>query len=276
MNAIKNKIKIIFFSIIILLIAGCPEPPQNPPDPPLLVAKSPPGALLEQGIDVEIPVREQTIVLMWYPNTETDIAGYKIYRNPDIIDSSFHEIKDISIGSINSVDTVYYDETVQERIEYHYFIKAYNNAKEKSEPSDTVRYKLGTLPELIFPDDEVVKRDKLKFGWYDIPYRSLFSNEYVIRVQERETNLLWEESVWVARFTNRWYGSRGDQIVVNYFDSNPPFPGPSGHVISCYGKYDQLPSGEYRWKIKTIIELDNDTDLDIYGSESTWNYFSIE
>ena len=255
---------------------GCPEPPENPPNPPRLVSKSAPEALVEKGIDAEIPEQEQTIVLMWHPNTESDLAGYKIYRNPDIIDSSFREIKDIPIGSIISVDTVFYDENVEERVGYHYFVKAYNNAKEKSEPSDTARYTLGTKPELILPDDEVVKSDKLKFMWYDIPYRSDYSNYYIIRVQEKESDILWKEYVWIAYFTNRWYGNREDPISVDFFEPTPPYPGPLGHVISCYGKYDLLPPGDYRWKIKTIIEIDNNTDLDIYGSESTWNYFSIE
>ena len=276
MNTVENKIKILFFIIILLLIVGCPEPPENPPNPPRLVSKSAPEALVEKGIDAEIPEQEQTIVLMWHPNTESDLAGYKIYRNPDIIDSSFREIKDIPIGSIISVDTVFYDENVEERVGYHYFVKAYNNAKEKSEPSDTARYTLGTKPELILPDDEVVKSDKLKFMWYDIPYRSDYSNYYIIRVQEKESDILWKEYVWIAYFTNRWYGNREDPISVDFFEPTPPYPGPSGHVISCYGKYDLLPPGDYRWKIKTIIEIDNSTDLDIYGSESTWNYFSIE
>ena len=116
-----NKIKVIvFFSFISLIIIGCPEPPQNPPDPPRLVAKSAPEALFEKGIDAEIPEREQAIILMWHPNTETDLAGYKVYMNPDVEDSSFREIRDIPIGSIISVDKPMYFEKGPDRYIVYY------------------------------------------------------------------------------------------------------------------------------------------------------------
>ena len=73
-----------------------------------------------------------------------------------------------------------------------------------------------------------------------------------------------------------WYGSQSDEpIIVDYFSPNPPYPGAPGHIISCTGQYDQMPAGEYRWKVKTIIEFDNTTNFDVYGSESTWTYFTV-
>ena len=130
----RNKVTILFVFLLFFLI-GCPEPIENPPEKPILVTKSAPDALVEKGIDAEIPEREQSLVLMWHPNDESDLAGYKVYRNADIEDSSFRVIEDIaSTGALNSVDTVFYDEDVTVRNEYYYFIKAYNNAKEKTAP----------------------------------------------------------------------------------------------------------------------------------------------
>lgn len=271
----RNKI-IIFLGILSFLLIGCPEPIENPPEKPILVAKSTPDALVEQGIDAEIPEREQSLVLMWHPNYESDMAGYKVYRNADIEDSSFRVIEDIaSTGALNSVDTVFFDEDVTVRNEYYYFIKAYNNAKEKSEPSDTVRYTLGNEPVIFSPDDKVVRSDTLQFIWYDDPYGTLYSNQYVIRVQKQNPDLSWNKTVWIARFTNNQYTNTTDPIKKDYFDPNPPYPGSPGHIIFCSGDYTILPAGEYRWKIKTIIEFDNTGNLDIYGSESTWSYFTI-
>lgn len=275
MNHYFQNYKLFILGILLVLI-GCPEQPEDPPKAPVLVPKSAPDDLVEQGIDAEIPENEQTIVLMWYPNDESDLAGYKVYRNADIRDSSFREIKDIvRATSLNAIDTVFYNEDVIKRNEYHYFVKAYNNAKEKSEPSDTVRYTLANEPIIVLPDDDVVVSDTLKFLWYDEPSGYLYSNEYVIRVQKQNPNLNWEETIWIARFTNRWYGNREDPIKMDYFSPNPPYPGSPGHIVSCSGNYDMLPAGNYRWKVKTIIEFDNNVDFDIYGSESTWSYFTI-
>ena len=129
---------------------------------------------------------------------------------------------------------------------------------------------------IIFsPDDAIVKSDELQFMWFDNPYGSLYSNEYVIRLQKQSSNLTWDRTVWIARFTNRWYGNSEEPIRMDYFSPNPPYPGSTGHIISCSGDYTLLPEGEYRWKIKTIIEFDNGGNLDVYGSESTWSYFTI-
>jgi len=271
-----NKYRLLFV-ITFFILLGCPEQPEYPPKAPVLVTKSAPDDIAELGIDVEILESEQSIVLMWHPNEESDLAGYKIYRNADIKDSSFREIKDIiKATSLTAIDTLFYDEDVKERTEYYYFIKAYNAAKEKSEPSDTVRYTFGNEPIIISPDDNIVQNDTLKFAWYDIPYGYLYSNEYVLRVQELDDNLITSDVVWIARFTNRWYGAQADEpLVVDYFLPTLPYPGAPGHIISCWGKYNLLPAGEYRWKVKAIIEFANNVDLDVYSSESTWTYFTV-
>ena len=269
MILIKNIILLFVFAIILF---GCPDAPENPPEPPRLVDKSFPDALVEAGIDVESQGVDQSILLMWHPNLETDISGYKVYRNADIKDSVYREIKDIS-GT--NLDTSYFDKNVKERIDYHYYIKAYNTAKEKSEPSDTVRYTLGIQPQLISPDDEIVKTDKLLFKWFDTPYGYHHTGEYVIRMEEKISDIEYS-IIWIARFTNLSLESGDVPHTKDYFDSTPPYPGPPDHVLSCYSKYSQLPSGDYRWKIKTIIELDNRTNLDFFGGESTWSYFTVD
>ena len=47
------------------------------------------------------------------------------------------------------------------------------------------------------------------------------------------------------------------------------------NIISCYGSNTGLAQGSYRWKIKSITELNNITGLDERSGESFWLYFDI-
>jgi len=267
---LSHKVSYPLLSLVILVLIACPESVEDPdpPDKPLLVAKSLPEAWDERGIDADNTGKNQ-IVLMWHPNSEKDLAGYAIFRADTLITNRFVHIANIDLFHTMDTDTIYNDDSLKTYIDYFYFIKARDNAGNLSAASDTVSYRLLQAPYCIAPIDTTTG-DNFTFKWMDRASQYTYSIEYLLRLDNVNLN----QTVWVCRFTNTWYGYENNTpIPFPYFPSEQS--GPS-NLLYCDSRFQQLPAGVYRWKVKAISEVDNHTTLDEASGESEWVFFTIE
>jgi hypothetical protein len=253
------------------------------------VNKSSPDAIIEYGIDSDHSFGER-IVLMWHQNSDKDLSSYNIFRgelftNSNNISSIIYEkIKIIDPTQNFGLDTLFYDENINKYTTYYYYLITEDLANNKSIPSDTISYKLIRSPTAIAPSNTITNT-KPTFTWIDNADMFEYSNEYIIRL---ETSGLSNEPTWICRFSNSWFGFENEiPINFSYFPANGYWPengesepgipddAPS-NVISCYGYTSELATGSYRWKVKAISEVNNETGIDKASSESEWIYFTIE
>ena len=224
------------------------------PDPPLRpvwVEKSILLAIDETGIR---PYAEgDGIVLEWHPNSENDLAGYKLYRASDDIKNKFEKIADINAFTVGGADTFYIDDLINFNTDYFYYLKAYDQADNLSLPSDTLRYNLIPKVNPSLPYG-AISNSQPNFEWYDF---SSATFQYVIRVE----TFLSREVIWISQFPKPNYTDFLQRIAYNS-DGTAKIP--------------SLEQGTtYQWCIKAITLVDND-NFDIGGSLSNWVYFSIE
>lgn len=267
MGSDKRYLALIFGAIFML---GCPDPVEDPdpPAPPIWVEKSQPESWRERGIDAESRNR---IILMWYPNNETDLAGYKVYRADTTIENGFKERFRIELIQNVGADTVFYDDSVFNYVDYYYFIRAFDNAGNKSDNSDTLTYQLLNSPRPVSPVDEEVS-GHFTFQWMDLASHYTYSTEYVIRMERQADGEF--TPYWICRFLNQWYGYENDRpIPFDFFPANSDNIPSNVLVVDGSTEYPQ--SGSYRWKIKAISEVDNTTNLDEASGESDWGFFEI-
>ncbi len=251
---------------------ACPNVSEDPfpPDPPQLVPKSLPEAWVEQGIDA-VASGSPSILLMWVPNTESDLSGYTIYRADSTLNHRFYPVGNIDLISTFGSDTSYIDEAVGNYVDYYYFVTASDQAGNESAPSDTVKYRLMLPCFPLAPTDRIYNVNPLTFSWIDQVGEYTYTQEYVLRL---DAMLPSPHTVWIARFYQIWYDSQtsGQPILFDWFpaDGNRP-----DNVSACYSTVDSLEPGLYRWKIKNIAETDNATGLDECSNESEWMFFEI-
>lgn len=240
--------------ILIVLFAGCGESIEDPdaPGSPIWVAKSAPTAPEAHGIR---PYNEGNgILLEWHPNPEEDISGYKLYKAEDDIENKFILAADINAFSLSGADTFFIDDSVKFGVNYYYYLKAYDQAGNKSDPSDTVMYGLISKVEPLKPSGTLTSQPTA-FQWYDY---SGATSEYVIFLETFAP----QDVVWISRFTKPNYGDFFQRISFNFDNSS---------------KADTLvPGQKYRWCVKAITFFDPYTNIDIGGSVSIWAYFTIE
>ena len=277
--------------LILFLFFACSSPIEDPDPPtqPVWVNKSSPDAIIEYGIDSDNSFGER-IVLMWHQNFDKDLSSYNIFRgelftNSNNISSIIYEkITTIDPTQNFGLDTLYYDENINKYTTYYYYLIVEDLANNKSVPSDTISYKLIRSPTAIAPSNTITNT-KPTFTWIDNADMFEYSNEYIIRL---ETSGLSNEPTWICRFSNNWFGFENETpINFSYFPANGYWPengesepgipddAPS-NVISCYGYTSELATGSYRWKVKAISEVNNETGIDKASSESEWIYFTIE
>lgn len=244
----------ILFTFIIVLFIGCGESIEDPdaPSAPVWVEKSDPTDPIAHGIR---PYHDGNgIVLEWHPNLEDDISGYKLYKTEADIDNKFILAVDINAFSLSGADTFFVDDSVKFNVNYYYYLKAYDQAGNKSNPSDTIQYFLIDKVEPRKPTGTLNSQPTL-FEWND------FSNlqpECVIWLENFETHNV----IWISRFTTPNYGDFSQSKIFNFDGSAEP---------------GTLASGQwYRWCIKAIVQVDPYTNIDISGSVSDWAFFIIE
>lgn len=257
--------------IAVFMVSGsCLDVPEDPEPPvrPEWVQKSLPESFDERGIDADNTGKER-IVLMWYQNQEEDLAGYEIYRADTSSDNTFKKIRFRDIFQVQGVDTMMFDDSVSNHVDYFYCIKARDISGNLSISSDTISYRLINAPECISPVNSTVEAG-LAFEWMDLASNYEFSTEYVIRLE----NMSLGQTVWTARFTNIWYGyENNNPVSFQFFNCSDQQP---DNLISCNTNLSRLVPGVYRWKIKAISEVDNSTNLDEASGESEWAYFTVD
>ena len=250
--------------------------------PPKLVEKSRLDAQVELGIDSD-NIQKPGILVMWHPNNEVDIEGYSIFRGQESIGSiiEFDTIAEIRINNQFTYDTLYLDTSVSNYIEYYYFVKVKDINGHYSQPSDTISYILSYYSDAISPTN-IISDSLPIFRWIDNIDDYQYTSEFVIRLEKFGQDNF--QTIWVSHFYNVWFGYENTSpISFQYFPATV-FWGETSetfhtnaptNVISCYGRNAGLTQGSYRWKIKSITELNNITGLDERSGESFWQYFDI-
>ncbi len=276
--------KIIFITIL-LYSYGCDVPIEelDAPAKPMWIEKSQPDNRIELGIDSDNNTKSG-IVLMWYSNSENDLAGYNIYRGQQSNGTAiqYEHLTEIDIFQKFEYDTLYFDINVSDNVTYFYYIEAEDLAGNKSSPSDTISYTLRLPPTALSPMNTIADSFPI-FRWIDNIENFQYTSEFVIRVEKSNENST--EPFWVCRFYNQWFGYENtipisflffpamgswDEINIDLHTNAP------SNVISCYGTTSVMSNGTYRWKIKAISQVNNETNIDDASGESAWSYFNIE
>ena len=243
---------LIIFTAVIWIQCGESIEDPDAPSAPLWVQKTAPTDHDARGIR---PYNSGIgIILEWHPNPEEDLSGYKLYKAQDDKDNDFFMAADINAFSLSGVDTFFIDDLVDINTDYYYYLKAYDQAGNKSEPSDTIQYGLTTKVEPLRPSGPQDKQPSL-FEWYDY---SSSSAEYVLILEDYSSR----NDIWISRFSKPNYG---DFFQTKQFNFD-----------NLSNSDTLMPDITYRWCIKAIKYVDPHTNIDISGSISNWTYFTLE
>lgn len=110
---VKGKIAGVGIVILLLVLSGCHTMDTTPPSPPT-------GLSSVTG--------DEAVYLYWNPNNESDLAGYRVYRN-NAPSGYFRLIADVK-------EPCYVDRDVENGITYFYAVSAYDNSGNESELSE--------------------------------------------------------------------------------------------------------------------------------------------
>ena len=267
-----------------IFIVGCNLPIDNEKyiEPPRFVEKAFSDSKIELGIDAEYTLNHG-IQLMWYPDGNNDIDYYSIFRGngETVAKILFENIGEVGHNDLLSFDTLFLDTTADLHAKYHYYIKGFDTKGNSSNNSDTVSYTLHNSPLAISPVSTISDSFPI-FQWINIVTDFEYTSEFVIRIEKIEAITF--SQVWTCRFYNEWFGFENyTPISFQYFpatsswdetDNDFHVNAPS-NTITCFGLNTGMKEGTYRWKIKSISQVNNQSGFDEASGESPWQYFSI-
>jgi len=247
-----KKFIILFVLLFFILHLACTDD-VNKTEPPArvqLVPKTAESDTLEKGIDA---VYDQAnplvndIVLEWHPNTEKTLAGYSIYRS-ESIDKNY-----VSVGKItknfNIIDTTFTDVSVSLDKRYFYFLKAFDELDQYSDPSDTVNYSVRESPVLLEPVGIITNRVPF-FSWNFHP--NFVPDNFVFRLLIRNVN-----GIFKNLYTKET--SIGDDYSPN-----------QSRDLTEITPFSSLAPGAYKWRIDPI------GSEPFQGAESDWMQFTVQ
>ena len=260
-SPLKLMPHILLFSV---LISGCGKEIEDPypPSKPQWIPKSAVEEWPERGIDAE---PGNVIYLAWYPNPETDIDGYALYRKAtsDTLER-FEQIAYLAVDDPFRSGLSYQDDDVlaTTQIErYDYYLRAKDTGGNLSQPGDTLDYALllpiagaTMIPQSLADTVEA----PISFSW---GYSYVTAMEdYVITILDAETQ---------------------DLIIRDWFQPTQYVGGTETWTFHPYWRIDagdstwiDLQSGHsYQWRID--MQADYDGNLEHTGSESDWRYFTV-
>jgi len=167
-----------------------------------------------------------SITLLWIPNTEGDLAGYKIYRSA---------ADNMTPDATNFLDTIppcgipYADvKNIRIGIRYYYRIIAFDKGGWQSTPSYTASDIVLDRPQLVSPPANATVIVQPIFEWRPVAN----ANEYIIFVSTaRYSNEIWSAVV----------NATSDSIVSVFYTGPPLYSGRS-----------------YYWKVGTVTNDEQD------------------
>ena len=249
----KNLPTLLLIVLVFYLLFGCDDQPVNKVDPPGrvdLISSSADTSAVEFGIDAiylnESP-NKNSIFFEWRPNSESSLAGYEIYRS--VFPKQNYTALARVVENFGVIDTFYIDNSVSLNIRYYYFIRAFDDLDQYSEPSDTISYEVFENPVLSYPVSIIGNVNAPEFIW-DFPALAV-PQYFVFRLEISENEIYY-----------RLY-SKLIEISVEY-DPHQEW------TLAELTQETGLSAGKYRWRIDSIGSEDNQ------GAESAWFIFIIQ
>jgi len=247
-----------FFTLLLgVLMYGCVTPTEPGITPPTarFVKRSVPPQSVDHGFYSDIAF--DAIVVEWYSDSTRLTTGYELYRSEtDRIGSDGLLDSNELIRRIESpntlfqpLDTLYRDTTARIGKRYYYQIRPYNKSQsnrltygEPSKVSDTTSYMLIDKVRAIAPND-ITARENLEFTWQDNEH----GGAYQIIVLDAATL----QSVWSSSVLQVY-----NNLSISY------------NIDTLGVPKDQLPAGEYMWRIKKLTGFG--------GSSSNFLHFRVK
>ncbi len=212
---------------LIFITTGCSDDEVlSIPEAPQFVPKSSDTAKYSQGIR---PIsNSKGIYLEWYQNSESDLAGYNLYKtidfnvlgNGDTIPVNFNLLSKIPEKS----DTSYQDFDVDQFNRCFYRLTAYSKSGGESTPSTkSPNYLVKSYPTIESPTGQfqIPANKKLTFKWSNNPSAS---GTYTVKVYTRDRKTDQVEIVARGIIVDTGYNG-GDSITFDFSSINSSVDG---------------------------------------------------